>query len=119
MPRSNRPKRPRRGTGRGPAQSRQGGQGGRGGAGGDVGSLARFGTPEVEYAGQVWAVRQVRGNDSGRGYLCPGCQHEVSAGEAHTVVWPTEGMRGMENRRHWHSRCWQRRERWAPGGSWA
>lgn len=109
MGRSNRPK--RRGVGGGPHSG--------GGASRAPDPFEHLVTPEVEYAGQTWAVRQVRGNDSGRSYLCPGCQQYVAAHEAHTVVWPVQGMRGMENRRHWHRRCWQRRERWTPGGSWA
>ena len=82
-------------------------------------SLQRGGVTEVRYAGQLWAVRQVRPNDSGRGYLCPGCQQEVSAGTAHSVVWPAESMRELENRRHWHTACWSARERRRPGGSFA
>ena len=37
---------------------------------------------------ELWAARQVRPNDTGRAYRCPGCQHEVGADVAHTVVWP-------------------------------
>jgi hypothetical protein len=74
---------------------------------------------EVEFAGQMWTVRQVRGNDSGRQYRCPGCQQEVSAAVPHTVVWPSEGMRGVDNRRHWHTPCWNARGNRRPGGSWA
>ncbi|QFG67842.1 hypothetical protein [Ornithinimicrobium pratense] len=82
-------------------------------------SVQRGGVGEVRYAGQLWLVRQVRPNDSGRSYLCPGCQQEVSAGTAHTVVWPAESMRELENRRHWHTVCWSARERRRPGGSFA
>lgn len=74
---------------------------------------------EVRYAGQVWAVRQVRANDSGRVYRCPGCQQEVGADVAHTVVWPAAAMGQLDNRRHWHSVCWAARERRRPGGSFA
>lgn len=102
MPRANRPRR-RRGAPR-PAPSRP---------------LPDLGVAEVEFAGQAWSVRRVRGNDSGRSYRCPGCQQEVSAATAHTVVWPAEAMRGLENRRHWHTPCWEAREQRRPGGSWA
>ncbi|WP_299518535.1 hypothetical protein [uncultured Serinicoccus sp.] len=107
MPRSNRPRRGGR------PRARQGG----GPAG--VGDPLRRGVEEVRYAGQVWAVRRVRPNDSGRSYRCPGCQQEVRADVAHTVAWPTEGMQQAENRRHWHTVCWSARERRRPGGSFA
>ncbi|WP_131103750.1 hypothetical protein [Ornithinimicrobium sufpigmenti] len=82
-------------------------------------AVQRGGVDEVRYAGQLWSVRQVRPNDSGRRYLCPGCQQDVSAGTAHTVVWPSESMLEVENRRHWHTVCWSARERRRPGGSFA
>ncbi|MFK5633222.1 MULTISPECIES: hypothetical protein [unclassified Ornithinimicrobium] len=74
---------------------------------------------ETRYAGQVWGVRTVRPNDSGRVYRCPGCQGEVGADVAHTVAWPVESMQQVDNRRHWHTVCWSARERRRPGGSWA
>lgn len=74
---------------------------------------------EVEFQGQVLAARQVRGNDSGRSYLCPGCLQNVSAATPHTVAWPTSSMSGVENRRHWHTACWQARDRRRPGEAWA
>ncbi|SOC52759.1 hypothetical protein [Ornithinimicrobium cerasi] len=104
MPRSNRPRR----SGRAAP-----------GAGGLPTSLRRPTVTEVSYAGAVWAVRQVRPNDSGRSYRCPGCQGEVGADVAHAVVWPAEAMQTVENRRHWHSVCWAARDRRRPGGSFA
>jgi len=74
---------------------------------------------EVRYAGQLWSVRQVRANDSGRVYVCPGCQQDVGAGTPHTVAWPAESMRELDNRRHWHTACWSARERRRPPGSFA
>lgn len=82
-------------------------------------SLEPGGVSEVRYAGQVWAVRQVRGNASGRAYRCPGCQHELAASVPHTVVWPVASMRELENRRHWHTPCWAARDRRRPPGSYA
>ncbi len=102
MPRANRPRR-RRGRPASPPPR----------------PLPDIGVEEVEFAGQLWSVRRVRGNDSGRTYRCPGCQQEVSAAVAHTVVWPSETMQGLENRRHWHTPCWEARETRRPGGSWA
>lgn len=100
MPRSNRP---RRATGRPAAGT----------------GPPREAVGEIDFEGQRWSVRMVRGNDSGRGYRCPGCQHEVSAAVPHTVVWPRESMLGVDNRRHWHTPCWSARERRRPGGSFA
>lgn len=104
MPRSNRPRR----SGR-PRKN----------AGGLPHSLREPAVQEVRYAGQVWGVRQVRPNDSGRTYRCPGCQGTVGADVAHTVVWPLATMQTVENRRHWHGVCWSARERRRPGGSFA
>ena len=108
MPRGNRPRRSRsRTTG--------------GASGAETTRSGLMGPPvrDVEYAGQVWSSRPVRGNASGRSYRCPGCQHEVSAAVPHTVAWPAEAMSGVDNRRHWHTPCWLARERRRPGGSWA
>lgn len=74
---------------------------------------------EVAFAGQEWAVRQVRGNDSGRTFVCPGCQQDLPARLPHTVAWPAASMAGLENRRHWHTTCWNARDRRRPGHAWA
>lgn len=108
MPRSNRPRRgrSRRGSGAPQGRSLQGLQG--------------LAAPEVDYAGRRWAVRQVRGDLTAvHRYRCPGCDHEVGAAVAHTVVWPVDGMGGLDNRRHWHTPCWQARDRRRPRGSFA
>lgn len=82
-------------------------------------SLQRGGLIEVRYAGQLWSARQVRANDSGRVYVCPGCQQQVGADTPHTVAWPAESMQELANRRHWHTSCWAARERRRPPGSYA
>lgn len=76
------------------------------------------GTSSASYAGQVWTVRSLRGNSSGKSYTCPGCQQQVSAAQAHVVVWPAEGLGDVTDRRHWHTPCWQARDRRPPRGSW-
>jgi hypothetical protein len=38
-------------------------------------------------------------------YRCPGCQQIVRVGVEHLVVVPDDGA---EERRHWHTGCWQR-----------
>ncbi|MDD4868586.1 MAG: hypothetical protein PHQ28_16185 [Mycobacterium sp.] len=43
-------------------------------------------------------------------YRCPGCDHEISFGTAHVVVWPADSPHaGIEDRRHWHTTCWANR----------
>lgn len=76
------------------------------------------GTTTATYAGQLWTVRTVRGNASGKSYVCPGCQQQVPAASAHVVVWPAEGLGDVTDRRHWHTPCWQARDRRPPRGSW-
>lgn len=107
MPRSNRQRR------RGRPRVSGTGDGARGGSvAGPLGGTVR-------YAGQQWSVRAVRGNDSGRTFVCPGCQQPMPATEPHTVAWPEDAMQGVDNRRHWHNACWSARERRRPGGSFA
>lgn len=57
--------------------------------------------------GREFVVRTLRGNGELKVYRCPGCQHEVAASTGHYVVWPNDGMLGVEERRHWHTRCWE------------
>ncbi|WP_349828968.1 hypothetical protein [Brevibacterium litoralis] len=62
-----------------------------------------------------WTVQQVRGNDSGKTYVCPGCRQDLPASTAHTVAWRSEeefgiGV-GLDHRRHWHTACWNARHR--------
>jgi hypothetical protein len=77
------------------------------------------GAPRREgYAGREWFVRRVTGAGSTRAYLCPGCQQEVRPGTPHVVAWPAEGVGGLDDRRHWHTGCWEARERRRPGGAW-
>ncbi len=61
-----------------------------------------------------WVVQPVRGSD--REYRCPGCDQVVAPGTGHVVAWRTDSWRGdgLDERRHWHSSCWQARGRRAP-----
>ncbi|MBK8869368.1 MAG: hypothetical protein KBF43_12085 [Dermatophilaceae bacterium] len=82
--------------------------------------LARVtgGIPQrARYAGGEWFVRSVTGAGAQRAYLCPGCQQDISVGVPHVVVWPADGLGGVDNRRHWHTQCWSARERRRPQGS--
>lgn len=69
------------------------------------------------FEGRAWVVRELRASDSGKSYLCPGCQHTVLAAAAHIVTWPADGVSGIGDRRHWHTRCWTVRERRRPTGA--
>lgn len=69
------------------------------------------------YAGREWLVRTVTGSGASRDYLCPGCQQDIVAGTPHVVVWPGDGVGGLDDRRHWHGPCWSARERRHAGGS--
>jgi hypothetical protein len=84
----------------------------------DLGRIAGGQLGRVRYAGSEWCVRRVA-SGAGR-YRCPGCQQEFT-GIAHVVVWPadgTGGLPGVEQRRHWHSKCWAARQTRPPLGSY-
>lgn len=60
--------------------------------------------------GAQFTVRHVRGGD--KTYICPGCNRIIPAQTPHVVAWSNESLfgpdRGLEERRHWHSACWER-----------
>jgi hypothetical protein len=62
-----------------------------------------------------WFVRRVTGVAASKAYRCPGCDHEVLAGQPHVVAWPADGPRSdqaaLGDRRHWHTPCWAARNR--------
>ena len=33
----------------------------------------------------------------------------IFVGTPHVVVWPAQGVGGIDERRHWHTRCWSAR----------
>jgi hypothetical protein len=68
----------------------------------------------VEWAGELWVHRRVTGSAATKAYRCPGCDHEIRPATPHVVAWPAETGRGLEDRRHWHSGCWDARERRRP-----
>ena len=57
-------------------------------------------------------VRRVQPYQATKVYLCPGCNQDIPAGTGHVVVVPLEAP---DLRRHWHSSCWDHRERRRPG----
>lgn len=60
-----------------------------------------------------WMVQTMPADAAAKRYTCPGCAQQVAAGAAHLVAWPREASIGsasaVEERRHWHTACWQRR----------
>ncbi len=58
-------------------------------------------------------VRTVSGAAAVKSYRCPGCGQIVRPGQAHLVSWPKIpdliSTSGLDERRHWHTSCWQRR----------
>lgn len=70
------------------------------------------------HAGGEWFVRAVSGAGSTKAYRCPGCQQELPPGIPHVVVWPADGVGGLDERRHWHAPCWSARSHRPPRGSW-
>jgi hypothetical protein len=60
------------------------------------------------FRGEEWRVRPVAGS-GGKCYRCPGCDQEIAPGTGHVVAWPEYG--GVDDRRHWHTGCWNARER--------
>jgi len=59
--------------------------------------------------GDDYVVRAVPGARATKTYRCPGCDHEIRPGVAHVVVWPADELGGADERRHWHTGCWNGR----------
>ncbi|HWS58141.1 MAG TPA: hypothetical protein VN257_06335 [Actinotalea sp.] len=61
-----------------------------------------------------WTVQSVPGAGQ-KSYRCPGCHQDIPPGTAHVVAWQSDALLGAEAaldlRRHWHTGCWQHRER--------
>jgi hypothetical protein len=68
--------------------------------------------------GYEYEVRSVAAARAVKTYRCPGCDHEISSGTAHVVVWPADAKEGLEDRRHWHTPCWTNRANRAPTRKW-
>ncbi|MCV7193936.1 hypothetical protein [Mycolicibacterium brumae] len=75
---------------------------------------------EIGADGRDYQVRVVAGSGAVKTYRCPGCDHEIRPGVAHVVVWPSDGGdAGVEDRRHWHTPCWQNRATRSPTRRWS
>ncbi|MET3943527.1 hypothetical protein ACUXOC_000642 [Corynebacterium mucifaciens] len=72
-----------------------------------------IGTQEMEgpswARGEIFKVRQIGAAAATKYYVCPGCNQNIPPGVAHVVAWPRDTGRGVDDRRHWHKHCWQRR----------
>ncbi len=73
-------------------------------------ALGRAPETSETWMGRRWTVRRLTGRTSTRSYRCPGCQHEITPGTPHLVVWPEDGLGSVEDRRHWHGSCWKARD---------
>ncbi|MFE1513790.1 hypothetical protein [Corynebacterium bovis] len=71
-----------------------------------------FGTQRVRgpgwAAGEEYLMRRMGASSARKFYVCPGCHQNIPPGVAHVVAWP-DTSRGAEDRRHWHTGCWERR----------
>jgi hypothetical protein len=64
----------------------------------------------VDFNGVGYTVRAVTGAATLKAYRCPGCDQEIRLGTPHVVVWPY-GETDAGSRRHWHTVCWDARDR--------
>ncbi len=75
-------------------------------------SSGAFARLEVKADGD-WMVQTMPADAAAKTYSCPGCSHPVPTGTAHVVAWPRVAGIGsvsaVDERRHWHTGCWQRR----------
>jgi hypothetical protein len=100
------PRKPRGGLPRGRAAA-----GPAPGADGADGPALRLGPERIESGPDGdWVVRTMPGAVTVKTYRCPGCDQEIRPGTAHLVVWPA-WTPGLQERRHWHSPCWEGRMR--------
>ena len=66
------------------------------------------------YADGDWMVQRVTGSAATKTYRCPGCDMEIAIGSPHIVAWPdylSGAESAVDERRHWHTACWNRRNR--------
>jgi hypothetical protein len=61
-----------------------------------------------------WSIRHTTGGGTTKTYRCPGCDHEIRPGVPHIVAWPADHRGDLADRRHWHTGCWQARDRRSP-----
>ena len=52
----------------------------------------------VDWQGEPWVVRPIRGSSSTKTYRCPGCDQEIPPATPHMVVWPETADRRRRDR---------------------
>lgn len=78
----------------------------------DVDRLRGGSVPRIEPgpAGEPYNVATSRLTEST--FICPACGQVIPAQTAHVVAWATGHLFGegvaVEERRHWHTACWER-----------
>ncbi len=73
---------------------------------------ARVGSETLEeHPDGLFRVRRITGSTSTKPYRCPGCDQEIRPATPHIVAWPDDGL---DERRHWHTACWEKRNQRAP-----
>lgn len=86
----------------------------------DMDRLASMPRVETDAQGRESTVRRVRG--SAKSYRCPGCDQMIPPNTPHVVAWSNDNFMGaqagMDERRHWHSSCWEARGRRGPQRRW-
>ncbi|MGW6377842.1 ATP/GTP-binding protein [Rhodococcus sp. NPDC055112] len=73
------------------------------------GRESRIDSGPAGYDDERYLVRPVPGSHATKTYRCPGCDHEIRPGVPHLVAWPADELGGAEDRRHWHTGCWNGR----------
>ncbi|WP_396893179.1 hypothetical protein [[Mycobacterium] wendilense] len=70
--------------------------------------------------GYDYEVRVVTAARATKTYRCPGCDQEIRPGVAHVLAWPADlGESAVEDRRHWHTPCWDKRANRGPTRRWS
>jgi len=58
-----------------------------------------------------WNVQPISAVKAVKVYLCPGCNLEIAINREHLVAWRADGVTGdaadLAARRHWHTQCWR------------
>ncbi|MDO4917543.1 MAG: ATP/GTP-binding protein [Rothia sp. (in: high G+C Gram-positive bacteria)] len=73
--------------------------------------------PRIEHSFDGdWFVQFMPAVNAKKTYKCPECGRNINPGIAHLVIWQEDHLfgkdRAVEERRHWHSKCWQTRRKW-------
>lgn len=80
----------------------------------DIGELRVGGFRRTEtHTDGEWIVQSITGSTSTKPYRCPGCDMEIKPATPHIVAWPEDLV---DDRRHWHTPCWNKRNDRKPRG---